>query len=281
MTELKVRLVEIVDQRLHALRLGHRVFTSLEGENPGGSIKDHMTRGELEALLREGRLHRGDAISEISAGSTALSLAYHARDLGLEPVVFVPNSLPENAMKFLESCEARIHALDPNGAFEIYDSFTKENRIRRFDQMKNHLLRRHYRKAGEAIARETGASLVIGTVGTGHSLLGLAEGFSAGTSIVSAEPAQPRPLSGIRNLRLESMGENDPCDPSKLLRVEVPNEALFPNSVIETNEGLIEVSESFRVLLGGLELHLPSHREPKTVFAIGAKNKKQTIRRSA
>ena len=76
---IQTNLVQLIDRRIRLSR-DVQLWTSLEGENPGGSIKDRMVLPELLQLKTKGI----NNISEISAGSTALSLAFYSQKFGLK-----------------------------------------------------------------------------------------------------------------------------------------------------------------------------------------------------
>src|SRR5687767_10373902 len=105
---IPIRIVEITEQWLE-LKPGQKVFTSLEGENPGGSIKDRMVHGEIQALMRKGLLKPGDAISEVSAGSTAKSMAHYCPLYGVKCVLFVPSSTDPAVLDTLKKNGANLH----------------------------------------------------------------------------------------------------------------------------------------------------------------------------
>ena len=132
---LGTRLVKIIDPRL---QLSQDVFTTLEGENPGGSIKDRMVWGELSELLDGGDLKPGDDIAEISAGSTALSLAYYSQLLGLKCHLFVPQTLESKMLERLSNLQATLHFFaDVKSAYEEFDQFIQKSKIRKFNQFGN------------------------------------------------------------------------------------------------------------------------------------------------
>src|ERR1051326_7261280 len=103
----EIQVVEILDPRIR--RGGARLFTTLEGDNPSGSMKDRMVRGELDELIAAGKLKPGDRVSEVSAGSTARSLAYHCHELGLVCDLFVPDIIPTEETDVFERLGANVY----------------------------------------------------------------------------------------------------------------------------------------------------------------------------
>ena len=69
-----------------------RILAKLEGQNPGGSVKDRVARSMIEAAEADGTLRPGATILEPSSGNTGIALALIARLKGY-PVKIV---LPEN-----------------------------------------------------------------------------------------------------------------------------------------------------------------------------------------
>lgn len=271
---MRSTVVTITDRRLRAVCDGIEVLTSLEGENPGGSIKDWMVEGELKRLLDLGRLEHGQTIAEISAGSTALSLAHYARRFRVNCLLFVPRTLETEKRAALEALGAKLELVDTKTAFADFARFIETTGMLKFDQFGKRSLSLHYAGLAKQVGGSVGA--VIGSVGTGHSLVGVAEGFGSPPKIVSAEPDTVAAIPGIRNVRLEHFGENDPCEIKKLTRIEVSSSALFPAGTLETDVGPIEISETFRVVLSALEKWSKDagHSGVKSIFTVGAANKK-------
>ncbi len=52
---------------------GVRLFAKLEGQNPGGSVKDRIAKPMVEDAERDGRLQPGDTILEPSRRATPAS----------------------------------------------------------------------------------------------------------------------------------------------------------------------------------------------------------------
>ena len=127
-----------------------RAYTSLEGENPGGSIKDRMVLGELSEQVSTGALRPGGWIAEISSGSTARSLAHYCANLGINCALFVPRTLPLGDLRRLRESGAEVHAIEVEGAYERFRAFCRERKMTAFDQLFDASERRHYHAFGRA-----------------------------------------------------------------------------------------------------------------------------------
>lgn len=67
-----------------------RIFVKLEGNNPGGSVKDRIGVGMIRSAERAGLLQRGSTIIEPTAGNTGIALALAGVRLGYRVILVVP-----------------------------------------------------------------------------------------------------------------------------------------------------------------------------------------------
>jgi cysteine synthase len=265
-------VVEILDSRV--ARDGTRLFTTLEGQHPSGSIKDRMVRAELEELLAAGRLQPGDRVSDVSAGSTARSLAHNCRELGLACDLFVPDILPKELTASWEQLGATIHRGSREEGYALYEEFCATEQPHRFEQLSDHSLLRHYRPLGAAVDEQVGPiDTVMGAVGTGHSLLGVADAIDPRPFVVSAEPAEPFAILGVRNVELERFGPTDACKPELFdLRLVLDGGEREEFGRVQTDRGEMAVGRSFELVLSAVE-RLLAERPVERVFLVGAENR--------
>ena len=262
--------VELIDPWLQ-LKNGNRIFTSLEGENPGGSMKDHMVRGELEDLLKNKLIPENGSVAEVSSGSTAASLAYYCPRYGLKCILFVPSGIPGATVSALQKQGAEIHIDEMKSIYATYDHFTAEHRnLRRFEQLFDGSKRRHYHSLGQDVLSSLGpVDAIVGSVGTGHSLLGTAEGLGR-PLIISAEPEPSLHISGVRNVASERYGDKDACQPQEFdQRIIVKEESLSAPSHLLTTEGGVQTSPSFQLVMVAVREFLKD-KKGLTIFAVGA-----------
>jgi cysteine synthase A len=72
---------------------GATIFVKLEGNNPGGSVKDRAAWGMLRYAEAEGKLSTETVLVEPTSGNTGISLAMLGRTLGLRVIFTMPESM--------------------------------------------------------------------------------------------------------------------------------------------------------------------------------------------
>src|ERR1019366_6338921 len=69
------------------------IFVKLEGQNPGGSVKDRIALSMVEEAEKDGRLTPGAILLEPSSGNTGIGLALVARLKGYHLKVVLPSNV--------------------------------------------------------------------------------------------------------------------------------------------------------------------------------------------
>jgi cysteine synthase len=269
--------VELVDPILDGF-VGRKLklYTTLEGENPGGSVKDHMVFGSLTKLLAEGALKRGTVITEASAGSTALSLAYYTHLLDVKCTLFVPETHPVEAQALLRKLGAEVRLVDLSSNWKAYYDFCEQPGVLPFNQHLDAAKRVFYRELGRRIVDKTGPlDAIVGAIGTTHSLVGVSEGMENEDLFTAAAEPLTEKVSGIRNMDTVRYGETDPCTPDLFdERILLEKAEFFQSDTLLTRQGPIQFSDSFRVALGGLARLARSRPKMNSCFVLGSTNRR-------
>ena len=85
-----------------------QILGKLEGQNPGGSVKDRAARSMVEEAEKEGRLQPGQTILESSSGNTGIALAMIARIKGYDLKVVLPENVSVERRQLLDVWGASI-----------------------------------------------------------------------------------------------------------------------------------------------------------------------------
>ncbi len=108
-----------------------RILAKLEGQNPGGSVKDRIALSMVEEAEKEGVLTPGQTILESSSGNTGIGLAMVARLKGYRLKVVLPENVSEERKQLLEVWGAEIVASPgsegSNGAMRMAQRLAAEH----------------------------------------------------------------------------------------------------------------------------------------------------------
>ena len=116
-----------------------RLFVKLESQNPGGSIKDRMALGMIDAAEKDGSLKPGGTIVEATAGNTGLGLALIAALKGYKVILVLPDKMSREKVLHCKALGADV-------------------RMARSDVVKGHP--EYYQDVAARIAKETGGFYV-------------------------------------------------------------------------------------------------------------------------
>lgn len=91
------------------------VYIKLEGQNPGGSIKDRTALGMVEDAEARGVLKPGGLIVEPTSGNTGVGLAQVAAARGYRLILCMPAQMSEERKRTLRAYGAELVLTDPVG----------------------------------------------------------------------------------------------------------------------------------------------------------------------
>lgn len=87
---------------------GVEVYVKLEAQNPGGSVKDRIALGIIEAAERDGSLKPGQTVIEATSGNTGIGLALVCARKGYPLVVTMAESFSVERRKLMRFLGARV-----------------------------------------------------------------------------------------------------------------------------------------------------------------------------
>src|SRR6476620_3509733 len=82
---------------------GVKIFAKLEGNNPGGSVKDRPALYMIRGALERGEIHSNTKLIEATSGNTGIALALMARLFGLEIVLVMPSTSTRERVLTMEA----------------------------------------------------------------------------------------------------------------------------------------------------------------------------------
>jgi 2,3-diaminopropionate biosynthesis protein SbnA len=213
-------------QRLR-FRIGGKsrdVTLKLEGENPGGSIKDRTALSLLRSLESTGQLSAGARLVESSSGNLAVGLAMLARDRGYRFTAVVdPRVTAENLRRLhdLGAETTMVETLDETGGYlltrlaRIREMLAEDPGLRWTNQYSNTANpEAHYSGSAPEIFQqmEHRVDAVFVAVSTGGTLAGTGRYFrevSPDTRIIAVDARGSVALGGSPGVRqLTGMGSS-------------------------------------------------------------------------
>jgi cysteine synthase len=190
-----------------------RLFVKLEGQNPGGSVKDRVALAMVEDAEKQGLLRPGEpgqVILEPTSGNTGIGLALVCRVKGYRLKVVLPTSVSPERRQLLGVFGAQIidspGAEGSNGAVRMAQGLAAEHPEWVFlYQYGNHANpATHYETTGPEIWRDCpGVTHLVAGLGTSGTLLGAGRFLkerNPALQIWAVEPPAGETVDGLRNL---------------------------------------------------------------------------------
>jgi S-sulfo-L-cysteine synthase (O-acetyl-L-serine-dependent) len=191
-----------------APRPGVRLFAKLEGQNPGGSVKDRPALAMVRGALERGQVRAGDRLVEATSGNTGIALAFIARQLGLTMTLVMPDDATAERVRTMRAYGAEL-ILTPaertiEHAREVADRLVAEEGYVLLDQFANaDNWRAHERTTGPEIwaATEGRITHFVSAMGTTGTIMGVSRALKArapNVTIVGTQPSAGSSIPGIR-----------------------------------------------------------------------------------
>ncbi|MFD2937930.1 cysteine synthase CysM [Spirosoma flavum] len=182
-----------------------KLYGKLEGNNPGGSVKDRAAVSMIQGALSRGELKPGMTLIEATSGNTGIALAMIARlyDIAIE-LVMPENSTRERVLTMeafgakviltetIENARDYADAQVQKGGYLVLNQFTNPD---------NYLA--HYRTTGPEIWHDTAGQIThfVSSMGTTGTIMGTSRYLKEQNSDVQIVGCQPTDGSSIPGIR--------------------------------------------------------------------------------
>jgi cysteine synthase B len=182
-----------------------RVFAKLEGNNPGGSVKDRASLNMIRSALERGDITKDTKLVEATSGNTGIALAMIASLYGLEIELVMPANSTRERTLTMEAFGAKVTLLDN---IEICRDYAEEKGakpgyflLNQFANSDNYMS--HYKTTGPEIWRDTEGKIThfVSAMGTTGTIMGCSRFFkekNAAIQIIGCQPTEESSIPGIR-----------------------------------------------------------------------------------
>ncbi|MBK6977990.1 MAG: cysteine synthase CysM [Cytophagaceae bacterium] len=201
-----------------------RIFAKLEGNNPGGSVKDRPAYNMVKSAVENGKLKHGMKLIEATSGNTGIALAMIASLFGFEIELIMPSNSTKERVLTMEAYGARVILLETIEACRDYaDEKGKTEEYYQLDQFgnpDNYLA--HYKTTGPEIWRDTEQKIThfVASMGTTGTIMGTSmylKEQNPEIQIIGCQPTEGASIPGIRRWPKEYLPAI--FDPSRVDRI--------------------------------------------------------------
>ncbi len=185
-----------------------RIYGKLEGDNPGGSVKDRTAYGMITGALERGDIRKGDRLVEATSGNTGIALAMIAHIMGFEMTLVMPDNSTRERVLAMEAYGARVLLTPAAKTIEYSRALAEEmaekegyHILNQFGNPDNSAI--HYRTTGPEIWRDTdgGITHFVSAMGTTGTIMGVSRYLkeqNPNVTIVGTQPTDGSCIPGIR-----------------------------------------------------------------------------------
>jgi len=187
-----------------------KIFGKLEGDNPGGSVKDRAAKSMIQGALERGEIKAGTKLIEATSGNTGIALAMIARLYGIEIELAMPSNSTKERILTMEAFGARVTLTETIEAARDYAVEKSKSGeyilLNQFENPDNYLA--HYRTTGPEIYRDTQGKVThfVSSMGTTGTIMGTSmylKEQNAAIQIVGCQPTEGSKIPGIRRWPIE------------------------------------------------------------------------------
>lgn len=203
-----------------------KLLLKLEGNNPGGSVKDRAAYNMIVSALERGEIKKGDKLIEATSGNTGIALAMIAQLLNIEIELILPEDSTKERTQTMRAYGATVILTSATegilGSRDYADKKVAEGGYIMLNQFANDdNWKAHYKTTGPEIWNDTHGSVThfVSAMGTTGTIIGTSTYLkeqNPDVQIIGAQPSEGSQIPGIRKWPIEYLPKI--FDPSKVDR---------------------------------------------------------------
>jgi S-sulfo-L-cysteine synthase (O-acetyl-L-serine-dependent) len=188
------------------------IFAKLEGNNPGGSIKDRIALKMIEQAEEEGVLTKNKTIIEATSGNTGIALSMIGSVKGYNVKIVMSDAVSVERRKAIRAFGGEIVLTDADlgtdGAILKVKELLEEYPDKYFctDQFSNKYNKiAHYQTTAKEIWKQTNGDIdfFVSAIGTSGTIMGVGMHLKSRNSdikVVCAHPVKGHYIQGLKNM---------------------------------------------------------------------------------
>ena len=201
-----------------------KIYAKLEGNNPGGSVKDRAALNMIRSAMERGEINKDSKLIEATSGNTGIALAMIASMYGLEIELVMPSTSTRERTLTMEAFGGKVTLLDN---MEVSRDYAEEKAatgeyfiLNQFSNPDNY--EAHVKTTGPEIWRDTEGKIThfVSAMGTTGTIMGCSiylKGQNPEVQIVGCQPTEDSSIPGIRRWPEEYLPKI--FDPSRVDRI--------------------------------------------------------------
>lgn len=182
-----------------------KIYAKLEGNNPGGSVKDRPALNMIKSALERGDINSETKLIEATSGNTGIALALMANIYNLQIELIMPQNSTRERVLTMEAYGAKVTLMDSMEASRDYaDEKGASGEYYLLNQFANpDNPAAHYKTTGPEIWRDTDHQIThfvssMGTTGTIMGCSAFLKEQNPNIQIVGCQPSEGSQIPGIR-----------------------------------------------------------------------------------
>ena len=185
-----------------------KLLLKLEGNNPGGSVKDRAAYNMIASAIERGDIKKGDKLIEATSGNTGIALAMIAKLFNIEIELVLPEDATKERTQTMQAYGATV-ILTPAkegiiGSRDYADKKVAEGGYLMLNQFANDdNWKAHYKTTGPEIWNDTEGTVThfVSAMGTTGTIMGTSTYLKEKNpriQIIGAQPSDGSQIPGIR-----------------------------------------------------------------------------------
>jgi len=187
---------------------GVKIYGKLEGQNPGGSVKDRAACGMIRGAIERGELKRGMHLVEATSGNTGIALAMIANLYDIDITLVMPESATPERVGTMKAYGAEVVLTPADKTIEYSREYAEQLAAKEKYHMLNQFANidnwgMHYRSTGPEVWRDTNCRIThfVSSMGTTGTIMGTSRFLKEQNEEIQIVGVQPKDGSSIPGIR--------------------------------------------------------------------------------